>query len=241
MKRLILGLETSGEHQSAALIEALDGGPGGFRLLGEVRVLRRAGAPDVLLELVASLTARAAIGVADLALIAVGRGPGGFTGVRIGLAVAQGLSLASAVPVWPVSTLAALALNAIVPGSEVLCLIDARRGEVYAGAYRLRASAAPETLLAPRALTWDAAVQATGERMVRLGSGALAYGVGDVAWSPAAHVASATAVAELALYEWRAAGWDAENAPAVDAAYLRKAEAEIAADRREAEGMPGGQ
>lgn len=260
MRRLVLGLESSGEHQSAALIEAragddADGVELACRLLGEVRVVREARAPDVLLELVAGVCERAGTEVGELALIAVGRGPGSFTGVRVGLAVAEGLSLASGVPVWPVSTLEALALNALWPGREVLALIDARRGEVYAGLYRLLGDARMETLLAPRATTCEAAVRearqvtarevesaapAAGERMVMLGSGALAYGVGDRALPRAAHVVSASAVAERALALWREAGWDAARAPAVDAAYLRKSEAEIAADLRDGARATGG-
>jgi len=64
----------------------------------------------------------------DLTGIAVGTGPGSFTGVRIGLATARGLAVALELPVAGVSTLTALAAGA--PGA--LPVIDARRGEVFA-------------------------------------------------------------------------------------------------------------
>jgi tRNA threonylcarbamoyladenosine biosynthesis protein TsaB len=63
----------------------------------------------------------------DLDLLAVGVGPGSFTGVRIGLAAARGVALALDLPVAGVSTLAALAAGA--PGA--VPVIDARRGEIF--------------------------------------------------------------------------------------------------------------
>jgi len=66
----------------------------------------------------------------------VGRGPGAFTGVRLGVSVAQGLALGLDIPVVPVSSLAALAQDAPLGDGLVLAVIDARMGEVYAGTYR---------------------------------------------------------------------------------------------------------
>ena len=72
----------------------------------------------------------------ELDAIAVGRGPGAFTGVRLAIAVAQGIALALDRPVLPVSTLAALALQANAP--RVLAAIDARMDEVYVAAFDRR-------------------------------------------------------------------------------------------------------
>lgn len=237
-RRVVLGLESGADHLGAALID--DAG-----LVAEARQRRGPDRSDALLALVAGLLERSAIAPGELALIAVPRGPGSFTGIRVGLSLAQGLSLATGVPVWPVSSLAALAMNATIPDALVLSLLDARRGEVYAGLYRLRAARPPLTLLAPRAATCELALAAArealpegGERMTVLGSGALAYGLAT-AWgdaggrTDAVHVASALTVAELARREWAEAGWDLGAAPPVDPAYLRKSEAEIAADLKE--------
>lgn len=71
---------------------------------------------------------------AQLDAVAVARGPGAFTGVRLGIALAQGIALALDLPMLPVSTLAALAMRAGGPG-RILAAIDARMGEVYAGAF----------------------------------------------------------------------------------------------------------
>ncbi|MEG3193038.1 tRNA (adenosine(37)-N6)-threonylcarbamoyltransferase complex dimerization subunit type 1 TsaB [Lysobacter sp. D1-1-M9] len=91
------------------------------------------------------LLAEAGIGKKQLDAIAVGRGPGAFTGVRLAIAVAQGIALALDKPVVPVSTLAALAASRQLPaagevGAEhrVLAAIDARMGEVYHGAFAVR-------------------------------------------------------------------------------------------------------
>jgi tRNA threonylcarbamoyladenosine biosynthesis protein TsaB len=80
-----------------------------------------------------ALLAEAGVAKSALDAIAVGRGPGAFTGVRLAIAVAQGIALALDRPIVPVSTLAALALQANAP--RVVAAIDARMGEVYVAAF----------------------------------------------------------------------------------------------------------
>jgi tRNA threonylcarbamoyladenosine biosynthesis protein TsaB len=89
---------------------------------------------ETVLDLLRTLCAdiRCDLGVIDV--IAFGRGPGSFTGLRVAAAVAQGLAYARDLPVVPVSSLAALAQEA--PGRQVLAALDARRDEVYYGFYR---------------------------------------------------------------------------------------------------------
>lgn len=79
------------------------------------------------------LLADAGIARAQLDVIAVSRGPGAFTGVRLGVSLAQGIALALDLPVVPVSTLAVLALQA---QGQSLAAIDARMGEVYLGVFQ---------------------------------------------------------------------------------------------------------
>lgn len=92
----------------------------------------------LLLPFVDELLAEAGIGYADLDAIAVDRGPGSFTSLRIGLGVAQGLALAHDLPVHPISSLAMIATAGRDPdgAGTVLAAMDARMGEVYAAAYR---------------------------------------------------------------------------------------------------------
>ena len=107
------------------------------------QVLQRAelsprGHANLLLPWIAELLAEAGLCFAGLDRIAVGRGPGGFTSLRIGLSIAQGIALAHDLPVVPVSSLATLAASADPQArhQRILALIDARMGEVFVGAYK---------------------------------------------------------------------------------------------------------
>lgn len=94
---------------------------------------------DLILPMVEQLLAQAGITLAQLDAIAFGRGPGSFTGLRISAGVVQGLAYGSDLPVVPVSTLAALALEGFLATgcSDWLAALDARMGEVYIGGYRV--------------------------------------------------------------------------------------------------------
>jgi tRNA threonylcarbamoyladenosine biosynthesis protein TsaB len=84
------------------------------------------------------LLAEAGVTKLQLDAIAVGIGPGAFTGVRLAVAMVQGIALALDKPVLPVSTLAALAMQgADLNCDRILAAIDARMGEIYCAEYRL--------------------------------------------------------------------------------------------------------
>ena len=93
---------------------------------------------ELALPWAGQLLAEAGVAKSQLDAIAVGRGPGAFTGVRLAIAIAQGIALALDRPVVPVSTLAVLAVGAPSDATRILAAIDARMGEVYSGAFERR-------------------------------------------------------------------------------------------------------
>jgi tRNA threonylcarbamoyladenosine biosynthesis protein TsaB len=134
----ILGFDTSMAPTSACVL--LDDGrsftsekPSAERILGPPAHSAE------LLPAVARLLEEAGLGWSDLRALAVGVGPGTFTGLRIGVATARGLAQALGLGVRPVPSLDALAAGmatAAEPGRPLLPLIDARRRQVFAGLYR---------------------------------------------------------------------------------------------------------
>src|SRR5690606_2310758 len=123
----LLAFETATEACSVAVLA--DG-----RVLERFEVAPRRHA-ELALPWAEALLAEAGLSRSQLDAIAVGRGPGAFTGVRLGVGLAQGVALALDLPVVPVSTLAALAARA--PDGRVVAAIDARMGEVYLGRYEV--------------------------------------------------------------------------------------------------------
>ncbi|HRP71543.1 MAG TPA: tRNA (adenosine(37)-N6)-threonylcarbamoyltransferase complex dimerization subunit type 1 TsaB [Luteimonas sp.] len=121
----LLAFETATEACSVAVLV-----DGEVRERFEIAPRRHA---ELALPWAEALLAEAGVAKSQLDAVAVGRGPGAFTGVRLAVALAQGIALALDRPVLPVSTLAALATRAT--GERVLAAIDARMGEVYLGAF----------------------------------------------------------------------------------------------------------
>jgi tRNA threonylcarbamoyladenosine biosynthesis protein TsaB len=176
--------------------------------------------------------------VGDIEGYAVGLGPGSFTGLRVGLATWKGLAYANQRPIAGVSSLAALALAAAPAapaGALLLPLLDARKGEVYAGFYRagsLAGAEGPEAVLAPQALLERAAGLSLGGRELfafgegyeahrELFAGRLPRLATDLLTPPA------EAVARLAATRLEGAPYDAAALYALEPHYLRKSEAEV--------------
>ena len=89
-----------------------------------------------LISMVSQVLAGANLGLDAMSGVAVGAGPGSFTGLRIGMATAKGLCLAAGIPLLSIPTLAGIAYDHLTYGVPVCAMLDARRGQVYAGVYR---------------------------------------------------------------------------------------------------------
>lgn len=90
-----------------------------------------------LMDMIRDVLEAGRAALSDLDALAATRGPGSFTGLRIGLATAKGLAAAAGKPIVGVTTLYALAWQAPRQASWICALVDARKGEVYCGRYRV--------------------------------------------------------------------------------------------------------
>jgi len=230
---LVAALDTSTLALSCALLES---GPERASVLatrseppirsGPGHSARLPGALVELLEM-------AGKNVRDVGGWAVGIGPGSFTGLRIGLATWKGFAYANRRPISGASSLAAMALEAAggaPEGTLLVPLLDARKGEVYAGFYRASPggvrSVAPEAALTPG----DLATRLAGAGpAVGFGEGFAAFraelagALPELASGPASP--SAEAVGRLALPALGA--YDEQALFALEPHYVRLSEAEV--------------
>lgn len=133
---------------------------------------------EALLALVDEVLAEAGLAVRDLDGVVCGAGPGSFTGLRIGLATAKGLCFAVGKPLALVSSLAALAARAPA-GRPVCAVLDAHKGEVYAGVFTVEAGRprplGEEQVLPPGRLAAQLEPLAAGGGLVLVGDGVQKY------------------------------------------------------------------
>lgn len=142
----ILALETSTLTGSVALLSEAC-------LIGEITLSVELQHSERLLPAIDRLLHDAHVSLPDLDAMAVAQGPGSFTGLRVGIAAAQGLALAAGKPLVGVSSLEGLAMNGSFFNGIVIPLFNAFRGEVYRGLYRCESgillALAPDGVSAP--------------------------------------------------------------------------------------------
>jgi tRNA threonylcarbamoyladenosine biosynthesis protein TsaB len=226
----LLAIETSSEACSVAL------------LLGDRLEERFECAPmghaEILLPAVRSLMSDAGIHLGQLDAIAFGRGPGSFTSLRIGIGVVQGLAWGAQLPVVPVPSLAAVALEAAAAaGAEatrIRVAMDARMQEVYTADYRREADGGLGVLVPERVCSPGDASDPPGEPFLAAGNGFERFPELERLGASARYCAAdtwprAARVAELARL------WLQHNEPlpaeAAQPVYLRDKVAEKAAPR----------
>lgn len=120
----ILGIDSSARSASAAIT---DGG----KVLGCFYTNTGLTHSQTLMPMIESLLKNANVKLDDIDLIAVNKGPGSFTGIRIGVAAAKGMADVRKIPVYGASTLGSMAHNLIDTDCIACCAMDARCGQIY--------------------------------------------------------------------------------------------------------------
>ena len=216
----LLGIDTSTSASSACVLrgdgEAFEVRPPTERLGGPPAQASE------LMPAVAESMERAGVGWGDLDAIAVGVGPGAFTGLRIGIATARALAGARGLPLRRVSSLAALAAGIEAPLR--LPLIDARRGELFGALFERGEERWPPFAMSPDELVRR--LREGGFVPLAAGDGSLRFremleeaGIGVAPGDSEAHVVRALHVCRLA------AGAADEPPEAVLPEYLREPDA----------------
>jgi tRNA threonylcarbamoyladenosine biosynthesis protein TsaB len=222
---IILTIQTASPAGSVALSD-------GDHLLAEFNLDSRKTPTEWLLPAIEELLSRTGLAKDSVDAIGVVRGPGAFTGLRVGLATAKGLALALDCPLVGISSLQCLAMQTPFTQMPVCVMLDARKQEVYTCVYRWESghprAISEEQVVKPEKLMADINVD-----ILFLGNGALVYRSLIVRQlSSRAHFAPdflnlprAGAAAALALSEWQAG--HTFSADEMMPSYLRQSEAEL--------------
>jgi tRNA threonylcarbamoyladenosine biosynthesis protein TsaB len=242
---IVLGFDTATRSTAVAL--RMDDGFT-FQARDDPGPTQHPGHATRLLGMADELLGRASTGWAGIERIAVGLGPGSFTGLRVGVATARGLAQSLGVELGGVSSLRALAVPALRSerdGSRVLVVLGARRGEAFVAAYELTAGGSVEELAPPCALApedlggvveqvaagrgagQDAGWRAVGDGAVRFRGQLEDSGVMVAPDSSPLHLLSGEAICALGALEEAVVGREA-----ILPDYCRRPDAELALERK---------
>lgn len=216
----ILAVDTSSEWGSVCIAE-------GGTILGEIRLRRSVQHSDRLFRSVDFLLKSVPFGLADIDLFVAARGPGSFTGLRIGLAAMEAFAAAQGKRGAGISTLEALAWKCGITERWIAPVIDARRGEVYGAVYCLDSYGALVEVRPPAVMSPDRWFASLPEsEIVFCGDGAQRYQ--DLLTHPNWYLNEvdpylAAALVELAVLP---------NSGPLSPLYVRRTEAEINRERR---------
>ena len=216
---MLLAIETSSLVSSVALLHD-------DTLRAELTIQARLTHSEQLMPHIADMLDKASVKKSQIDGVAVAVGPGSFTGLRIGLATAKGLSFAWNVPIVGVS-------------DRICTLIDAQKGNVYAGVYRwdrTKLTTEKEIYIAPRTEVLDT-LEREGQPVVFCGDGSL-KGRRDIEGrSPLFRMAPPTMVIPRAgsvalAANVRFAAGDYDDCMTLTPSYLRRSEAEVLWEKR---------
>jgi tRNA threonylcarbamoyladenosine biosynthesis protein TsaB len=188
----VLAIDTALAACSAAV---LDTGNGGLVASESVPMVR--GHAEALMPLLAQAVKASGLAFADLERIVVTTGPGSFTGLRVGIAAARGLGVATNIPVVGVTTLSAYAAPYLAADDQtpVVVAIDARHQHVYLQVF----GAGGRTLIPPRLAPLNEAIRAASEAPTRIvGSAAQAVADGLARTAPQPVIVDTRAAPDIA-------------------------------------------
>ncbi len=167
----VLAIETATERVAVAIGDETGAA-------ASIDVTRERHHAEVVTPAIEFLCRHLGIDLAGIDVVAVDKGPGLFTGVRVGMATAKAIAFAQGIPAVALSSLEILALGARAAGRPIVAVVDSRRSDVvYAAKYRPDAEGleqlAPPSAVSPGALAER--IAATGEECVVVGTGAVRF------------------------------------------------------------------
>lgn len=228
---IVLGVETATATCGVAVVD-------GDRVVCEFRERAPLAHAEHLLGLIDRALSDSGTGIVQLGGVALSIGPGVFTGLRIGAATVKGLLAGTPVPVACVSTLEALAWNGSGSPNPVCPMLEAGRGQVYAGLFEFPASGEIKRLMEDRLLSPEVLPDEFPREALFLGGGATRlgpqirrrFGPGARFAPPAMNEPAASVVARLGMKRFlRGEGTAAGK---VSPVYLRRTDAEVLLERK---------
>lgn len=229
---LVLAIETSTPQTSVAI-----GTEQG--ILAATRITRSRGGDELVAPTIRRLLDLAEVEPRRLGGVAVGLGPGLFTGMRVGIATARGLAQVLGIPIVGLASLDVLAFGVRYSRRVIAAVTDARRGELFYAFYRpVHGGVAREgRYLVGTAARLTAEIEAMPEEVLLVGNGALVYRreleeLGGQAEFASVGYAFPDAAALVELAVPRFVREEADRPADVVPYYVRKSDAEIAWDRR---------
>ncbi|EHO82900.1 tRNA (adenosine(37)-N6)-threonylcarbamoyltransferase complex dimerization subunit type 1 TsaB [Fusobacterium ulcerans] len=226
---LILAIDTATKIGSVALYEDKTG------IIGEINLYVKVNHSNVIMKAVDSLFDLSGYTIKDVDKIAVTTGPGSFTGIRIGVAIAKGLAYSLKKPIIGINELDVLAETGEEREGLIVPLIDARKERVYYSQYKYENRKLVRKEEYKDGELRDILEKLKGEKVVFIGDGAIVnqelikeiMGEDNIVFSKANSIPRAAMAAQMALHH------EDDNIYTLEPFYLNKSQAEREKEERE--------